>query len=183
MACPRCARCCTASARPSTHPHDLVVFAHDCPEQVATYLLRQYLRGRITGVRDRDAETTRDTTAASTARTTSSNGDYLVRVDDTLEFQPGWLDRAIGALEADPSIGCLSLVQPPDYHRKRGRPATVHVKPQDCERLDMRCYVTRQRTGRRVTSASSWGAARATAVCSSGSSRAQASVLPTCRAS
>ena len=56
-------------------------------------------------------------------------GDYLVRVDDTLEFQPGWLERSIEALEADPDIGCLSLVPPPGYHRGRGRPRTVHVEP------------------------------------------------------
>jgi len=30
-------------------PWDLVVFANDAPEQVATYLVRQYLRGRISG--------------------------------------------------------------------------------------------------------------------------------------
>ena len=35
-------------------------------------------------------------------------------------------------------------MQPPDYQRKRGRPATVHVKPQACASLDMRCYVTRR---------------------------------------
>ena len=71
-------------------------------------------------------------------------GDYLVRVDDALEFEDGWLDKAIAALEADASIGCLSLVPPPDYHRKRGRPATVHVRPQACASMDMRCYVTRR---------------------------------------
>jgi hypothetical protein len=124
-------------------PHELVVFAEDCPEQVATYLLRQYLRGRIAGyeVESRDQHGHH---CGLDRAYHMVKGDYLVRVDDTLEFQPGWLEKAIDALEADPHIGCLSLVQPPDYHRKRGRPATVHVRPQDCSSLDMRCYVTRR---------------------------------------
>ena len=74
-------------------------------------------------------------------------GDYLARVDDTLEFQPGWLELAIAALEADPSLGCLSLVPPGDYHRGRGRPRTVHVEPIDVDHLDMRCFVTPARSG------------------------------------
>ena len=71
-------------------------------------------------------------------------GDYIARVDDTFAFQPGWVDHAIAALEADPSIGCLSLVPPSDYHRGRGRPRTVHVEPIVVDRLDMRCFVVRR---------------------------------------
>jgi len=124
-------------------PWDLAVYANDCPDLVATYLVRQYLRGRIIGFQlesgdDHGTHCGLDTVFHLV------QGDYLVRVDDTLEFQPGWLERSIAALEADPDIGCLSLVQPPDYHRGRGRPRTTRLEPLVVERLDMRCYVTRR---------------------------------------
>jgi hypothetical protein len=124
-------------------PWDLAVYANDCPDLVATYLVRQYLRGRIIGFElksgdDHGAHCGLDCIFHLV------QGDFLVRVDDTLELQPGWLERSIGALEADPDIGCLSLVQPPGYHRGRGRPRTVHVEPLVVDRLDMRCYVTRR---------------------------------------
>lgn len=120
---------------------DLVVFANDANELVATYLVRQYLRERITGFElDRDGHHGRHCGLDRGYHLVQ--GDYLVRVDDTLQFQEAWLDNAIAALEADPSIGCLSLVQPADYHRGRGRPRTVHVEPLEVDHLDMRCFVT-----------------------------------------
>jgi hypothetical protein len=122
-------------------PHDLAVVCPECAEQVATYLVRQYLRGRLDAC---ELEHGARPHCGLDRAFQLARGDYLVRVDDTLEFRPGWLEKAIGVLEAEPSIGCLSLVAPPDYHRRRGRPATVHVKPEACERLDMRCYVTRR---------------------------------------
>jgi hypothetical protein len=124
-------------------PCELVVFAPDCPEQVATYLLRQYLRGRIAAYQV-EPNDHRGHHCGLDRISHLASGEFLVSVDDSLEFQPGWLDKAIGALEADPGIGCLTLVQPPGYHRKRGRPATVNVKPEACASMDMRCYVTRR---------------------------------------
>ncbi len=124
-------------------PHELVVLAEDCSEQVATYLLRQYLRRRIAAYEVEPGDKHGHHCGLDRAFH-MAKGEYLVRVDDSLEFQPGWLEKAIGALRDDPGIGCLSLVQPPDYQRKRGRPATVHIKPQACASLDMRCYVTRR---------------------------------------
>jgi len=124
-------------------PWELAVYANDAPEQVATYLVRQYLRGRISGFQlDSGAEHGDHCGLDRTCHLVE--GDYLARVDDTLEFQAGWLDKAVAAMEADPSIGCLSLVQPSDYHRGRGRPRTVHVEPIPVDRLDMVCYVTRR---------------------------------------
>ena len=123
--------------------HELVVFAPDAPEQVATYLTRQYLRGRITGL-ELDTDGYHGSHCGLDLAYHLVGGDYLVRVDDTLEFRPGWLDRAIAALEADPSIGLLSLVQPPGYHRGRGRPRSVNFAPEPAELLDMRCFVTRR---------------------------------------
>ncbi len=123
--------------------HELVVFAPDAPEQVATYLTRQYLRGRITGL-ELDTDGYHGSHCGLDLAYHLVGGEYLVRVDDTLEFREGWLDRAIAALEADPSIGCLSLVAPPGYHRGRGRPRSVNLAPEPAELLDMRCYVTRR---------------------------------------
>jgi hypothetical protein len=123
-------------------PHDVVVFCEDCPEQVATYLLRQYLRRRIAGYQIDSAG--QHGHCGLDRAYHLVKGDYIVRVDDTTEFQPGWLDRAIAALEDDAGIGCLTLVQPPDYRRKRGRPPTINVKPQTCAGLDMSAFVTRR---------------------------------------
>jgi hypothetical protein len=122
---------------------EFAVVASNAQDQDATYLLRQHLRGRIdvldfTGG-DRRAEHCGLDQASRMVR-----GDYLARVDDTLAFKPGWLDLAIGTLEADPTLGCLSLVPPGDYHRGRGRPRTVHVEPIEVDHLDMRCFVTRR---------------------------------------
>ena len=121
---------------------DLVVFANDAQEQVATYLVREYLRGHISGF-ELDSGDHHGHHCGLDRGYHLVEGDYLVRVDDTLEFEPGWLERAIAALEADSTIGCLSLVPPSDYHRGRGRPRTVHVEPIFVDHLDMRCYVTR----------------------------------------
>jgi hypothetical protein len=125
-----------------TAPPDaqLAVVASGLGEQDATYLLRQYLRGRIhalgferSGARGGHCGLDRACRLVS--------GEYLARVDDTLEFQPGWLERAISVLRADPSLGCLSLVPPADYHRGRGRPRTVHVEPIEVDDLELRCFV------------------------------------------
>jgi hypothetical protein len=124
-------------------PWELAVFANDCPDLVATYLVRQYLRGRIIGFQLESGDGHGSHCGLGRVHHLVA-GEFVVRVDDTLEFQPGWLERATAALEADPDIGCLSLVQPPDYHRGRGRPRTVHVEPLVVDRLDMRCYVTRR---------------------------------------
>jgi len=121
---------------------DLVVFANDAQEQVATYLVREYLRGHISWF-ELDSGDHHGHHCGLDRGYHLVEGDYLVRVDDTLEFEPGWLERAIAALEADSTIGCLSLVPPSDYHRGRGRPRTVHVEPIFVDHLDMRCYVTR----------------------------------------
>jgi len=129
-------------------PWELAVFANDAPEQVATYLVRQYLRGRIGGF-ELDSGAGHGDHCCLDHGHHLVEGDYLARVDDSLEFQPGWLDTAIAVLEADPAIGCLSLVPPSDYHRGRGRPRTVHVEPITVGHLDMCCFVTRHELVRR----------------------------------
>ncbi len=128
-----------------TVPQDaeLGVVATGLGDQEGTYLLRQYLRGRIHAL-DFEPASARGTHCGLARAYQLVDGDYIARVDDTFVFQPGWVDRAIAALEADPSIGCLSLVPPSDYHRGRGRPRTVHVEPIVVEHLDMRCFVVRR---------------------------------------
>ena len=124
-------------------PAGIVVFADDPDEMVSTYLVRQYLRGRLDAIQLENGD--RHGMHCGLDRAFHMvDGDYLVRVDDTLEFQPGWLERSVEALEADQSIGCLSLVPPTDYHRSRGRPRSVNVEPVTVDHLDMRCFVTRR---------------------------------------
>ena len=123
-------------------PWDLAVYANDCSDLVATYLVRQYLRGRI-GALQLDSGNSDGSHCGLDRVFHLVAGEYLVRVDDTLELQAGWLERSVEALEAHPEIGCLSLVRPPDYHRGRGRPRTVHPEPLLVDHLDMRCFVTR----------------------------------------
>ena len=124
-------------------PWDLAVYANDCSDLVATYLVRQYLRGRI-GALQLDSGDSGGPHRGLERVYHLVEGEYLVRVDDTIQYQPGWLERSVAALEAHPDIGCLSLVEPPDYHRGRGRPRTAHLEPLVADHLDMRCYVTRR---------------------------------------
>jgi hypothetical protein len=125
-----------------TAPEDaqLAVVAIDLGDQDATYLLRQYLRGRIQAL-DFESADAHGSHCGLDRAYQLVRGTYLARVDDTLEFQPGWLERAIAALEADRTLGCLSLIPPDDYHRGRGRPRTVHVEPVVVDHLDLRCFV------------------------------------------
>ncbi len=128
-----------------TAPPDaqLAVIAVDMGDQDGTYLLRQYLRGHIQALEFDH----RDGHGCHCGLDRSSRlvrGDYVARVDDTLEFKPGWVERAVAALEADPGIGCLSFVPPGDYHRGRGRPRTVNVEPIEVDHLDMRCFIVRR---------------------------------------
>jgi hypothetical protein len=128
-----------------TAPSDaqLAVIAIDMGDQDATYLVRQYLRGRIQALEFDHRESFGDHCGLDRSFQLVQ-GDYVARVDDTFEFKPGWVEKAVAALEAESDIGCLSLVPPSDYHRGRGRPRTVNVEPIEVERLDMRCYVVRR---------------------------------------
>jgi hypothetical protein len=122
---------------------ELAVVANDLGDYDATYLLRQHLRGRIHTLQFEDAAGRGEHCGLGCAPRLVA-GAYIARVDDTLEFKPGWLERCIEALEADASLGCLSLVPPADYQRGRGRPRTVHVEPIEVDHLDMDCFVTRR---------------------------------------
>lgn len=120
----------------------LAVVAIDVQDYDATYLLRQHLRGRVDALEFEHGDGRCEHCGLGHCYHLVQ-GDFLARVDDSVAFQPGWLEQAIAALEQDESIGCLSLVPPADYHRGRGRPRTVHVEPIEVDHLDMRCFVTR----------------------------------------
>jgi hypothetical protein len=118
----------------------VAVIAVDLDDENATYLLRQYLRGRIQALEFAHADPGGRHCSLSRASKLVS-GDYIALVDDSFEFKPGWLDKTIAALEADPTLGCLSLVPPSEYRRGRGRPRTINVEPVEVDRLDMRSFV------------------------------------------
>jgi hypothetical protein len=119
---------------------ELAVVASGLADYDATYLLRQHLRGRIHALQF-ESSGARGCHCGLGYALRLVDGDYFARVDDTVAFQPGWLERAVEVLEADSSLGCLSLVPPADYQRGRGRPRTVHVEPIEVDHLDMTCFV------------------------------------------
>lgn len=121
----------------------VAVVAVDMSDQDATYLLRQYLRGHIDAL-EFDHQAVYGNHCGLGRAFRLVDGEYVVRLDDSVEYKTGWAEKAVAALEADPTIGCLSLVPPDDYQRGRGRPRTVNVEPVDVPRLDMRAFVTRQ---------------------------------------
>ena len=125
-----------------TAPSDaqLAVVASRLGDQDATYLLRQYLRGRIQAL-EFDQGTSIGCHCGLDSAYRLVSGDFFARVDDTLAFKPGWFEKAVAVLEADPTLSFLSLVPPSDYQRGRGRPRTVNVEPVEVDHLDMRCFV------------------------------------------
>jgi hypothetical protein len=124
-------------------PGELIVIASHPEEAVATYLTRQYLRGRISGYELDDFPPGGSHCGLDRAFHVTS-GKYLVRCADDVRFAPEWLEKTIGILNESPDIGYLSLVQAPGL-RKRGRPRKVREEPEELECLDSHCFVTRHR--------------------------------------
>jgi len=121
---------------------ELVVLAGDAREDVAMYLTRQYLRGRITGYELGSGQSNGGHCGLDKAYHLV-HGDYLVRADDDLCFASGWLEKTVAALEAAPDIGCLGLVQTHEQ-RRRGRPRKVREQPEPSDAVNTRCFVTRR---------------------------------------
>ncbi len=123
--------------------HEVVVLADGCDEQVTIYLAREYLRRHISGYAL--VRTGVDGTHCRLDRAFHLvEGDYLVRLDDGLRFEPGWLEGVVAALDADPQIGWLSLLEPPPERRPRGRPRKPSGKPEVVARAGARCFATRR---------------------------------------
>jgi hypothetical protein len=121
---------------------ELLVLAGDGREDVAMYLTRQYLRGRISGFGLGSGQSNGGRCGLDWA-CHLVRGDYLVRAEDDLRFAPGWLEKTVGALEAAPDIGCLGLVQTCEQ-RRRGRPRKVREQPEPSDTVSTRCFVTRR---------------------------------------
>ncbi len=124
-------------------PSELIVLATHPEEAVATYLTRQYLRGRIAGYELDDSGPLDGHCGLDRAFHVTS-GKYLVRVGDDVRFAPQWLEKTVSILDDNPDIGCLSLVQAPEQ-RKRGRPRKVREEPEEHDHIDTHCFVTRHR--------------------------------------
>lgn len=121
-------------------PREIIVMASRCDEEIAGYLMRQYRRGRIASFAFDMAG--RPATHCGLDRGFHfAGGEYLVRAQDGLVFEPGWLDLAIDALEADPQIGCLGLVEA-GGHRRRGRPLKQRHRAVLVARVDTTCFIT-----------------------------------------
>ncbi|MCU0258822.1 MAG: hypothetical protein MUF56_07335 [Solirubrobacteraceae bacterium] len=121
---------------------EVVVFAPGAPEMVATYLTRQYMRGRIAGFELTNREPDDRHCGLGRAYRVTAAG-YLLRAEDTLEFEPGWLTAVLGAMDGDPDIGLLTLTRPAQP-RGRGRPPKVRCEVEVVDHADLRAFVTRR---------------------------------------
>ncbi len=121
---------------------EVTVFAPGAPEMVATYLTRQYMRGRIAGFELVNREP--DDRHCGLGRAYHATGaEYLVRAEDTLEFEPSWLATVLAAMDGDPDIGLLTLTRP-TQPRGRGRPPKVRCEVEVVDHADVRAFVTRR---------------------------------------
>ena len=79
-----------------TAPPDsqLAVVATGLGDQDATYLLRQYLRGRIQAL-EFEHRGAHGCHCGLDNAYRLVHGDYFARVDDTFTFKPGWLETAV----------------------------------------------------------------------------------------
>lgn len=121
-------------------PYEIIVMASRCDEEIAGYLMRQYRRGKISSFAF-DMGGGPATHCGLDRGFHFARGKYLVRAQDGLVFEQGWLEFAIDALEADPAIGCLGLIEP-EERRRRGRPPKSRRELVPVERVDTTCFVT-----------------------------------------
>jgi len=116
---------------------EMVVLAAQHYEDVVGYMARHYLRGDVSALA-LEADGRALTHCGIDTAFQLVNGDIVVRVRDDLLYTAGWLDAAVGALEADREIGMLGLVRD-DEPRRRGRPPKARA-PEDVDEIDPRAF-------------------------------------------
>jgi len=121
---------------------EVIVFAPGAPEMVATYLTRQYMRGRIAGFELVNCEPD-DRHCGLDHAYHATGAEYLVRAEDTLEFEPSWLATVLTAMDGDADIGLLTLTRPAQP-RRRGRPPKVRCEVEVVDHADLHAFVTRR---------------------------------------
>jgi len=122
--------------------HQVVVLASRLDDDTASYLVRQYQRGRISSF-GFDSLNRRGSHCDLDHAFHLATGQYVARVSDDIEVRTGWLEVALDVMEAIPTIGCLGLVRGPRRHRP-GRLRTLGGGALQAENVDTRCFVTRR---------------------------------------
>jgi hypothetical protein len=123
-------------------PHDVVILAAQHQDDVVEYIARHYLRGDVAAIGLDTADDGMSHCGLDRAVHFSS-GDVLVRVQDDLEFAPGWLGHVLTTLEAHPEIGMLGLLQG-QGKRPRGRPPKAPRGPEPVDEVDLRAFAVRR---------------------------------------
>jgi len=120
---------------------DVLVLASHRQEDIVTYLSREYLRGRISGF-GFDIVSPNGGHCGLDRAFHMLSGDYIMRTDDDLCFEPGWLEKTVEVLDDNPDIGSLALVKAAEP-RRRGRPPRPRLEHEYVDTISTRCFITR----------------------------------------